>query len=243
MIRSRAARLLVPCLALVFAAALAVAWSPQPRDPAQTESAARSTGPIADGWVEVDPAKGASCGNVSSIARSILLKTAERAKARGCNVTTTGAGGLAVSRCAASRVAIVTSDMIDFWNSMVANSWATIGPRDWPIYPSPKSQSGTIRAYGTRLFVSPHPMFLTDKVRVSVRKVEGMNATNVTFCASNLHGQVSRKWELRLTGSTPDGKLYTKEFTGLRGFVPSVNFAGTQLTRQMQYRVRGTGLN
>lgn len=227
------------------AAALLLGWSPQPEpEAARSQTHEISTpDPMTAEWVETDPSQGASCGSVASIALPIFIETAERARARNCTLTKTATGGLAANACTASASAALVSDMLNFWNRMAGNSWATIGPRDWTIYPSPESHSGTILAKGTRLFVSPHPMFLTDKVRVSVRKVEGLNATNVTFCASNAAGAVQKKWELRLTGSTPDNELYTKEFSGLRGLVPSINFQGTQLTRKMGYRVRGTGLN
>ncbi len=187
-----------------------------------------------------------SCGNVATVARDIYNTFGTELKALGRAVTSllTGGGLVVTSPCMAKadKVYEATRSMIRKWNEQVAkNSWATIGPRRWHVEPEAEalSHSGTIQAWGTRIFVHQQP-FVGDKVRVSIRKVEGQNPTEVTVCKTDLRGQSFRIWEFRIDGNDPDGKLYTKEFTGVKGWVLSTQLAGKNAVRKLEYRVRGT---
>ena len=82
--------------------------------------------------------------------------------------------------------------------------------------------------------------FTGDKVRVSIRKVEGENPTEVTVCKTDVRGTSFKIWEFRMDASDPAGKLYTKEFTSVKGWVLSTQLAGKNAVRKLEYKIRGT---
>lgn len=188
----------------------------------------------------------AACTSVTKIAAEIYPKYVAVNRTLGCEIITVATGGqIPEPECVASaqKVEETGRQMISHWNDMTSNSWATLGPRRWDINPSGSatSHSGTIQSLGTRLFVQEAPI-TSRTARVSIRKVDGNGTVTVTVCATAPNGSQTTLWTFNMDAGDADGKLWSRDLSGVQGKILSVHLVGKSRLRKLQYRVRGTAL-
>ena len=188
----------------------------------------------------------AACTSAAKIASEIYPKYVAVNRTIGCKIVTLATSGqVPEPKCveSAQKMEEMGRKMIASWNDMVANSWATIGPRRWDINGSSSavSHSGTIQSLGTRLFVQEAPI-TSSTARVSIRKVDGNGTVTVTVCATGSNGNPTTLWTFTMDANDSDGKLWSRDFSGVKGKILSVHLVGKTPLRKLEYRVRGTAL-
>lgn len=118
------------------------------------------------------------------------------------------------------------------WNSLVGNSWATIGPRDLLI--NNRSESGTIWGQTNRTFITPPSR--NNSVTITLRKTDGKAKTGVTICTTD-----SRNNRRTVHSYTFNSGNYTRTKTfvipNARNKVISVNMRNYSVGNKFKYTI------
>jgi hypothetical protein len=179
-----------------------------------------------------------SCTSAAQVVADVWEKAGEVAMAIGCGVATV-AGGVDFSTCYASAnfLSELTSTLIGWWNSVVDNSWATIGPR---LLELNTDLDGKLVSTSGRMFVSLP--IATDKITVTIDERDGKAKTSVVVCKHDKKGnatQVATKW----FNDTNDKQKKTDEHrevvvTGAKDHIISVHLDAKSVANTFSYTVR-----
>lgn len=166
------------------------------------------------------------CGG-SSMAAQILKNHQDKLKQLGCKND---------KECIAKRQELIDNAKT-FWNTMVGNSWATIGPRDLQLGADLK---GTVINPGERRFVSSVPVIDYDNMTVKIDKRGGQAETSIQISKLDAQGKCSDLF----TETVPSGSgAYSKTFSlsEVRGSVITVRLTPKGLGRKLEYTLRADG--
>ena len=193
----------------------------------------------------------ANCQTGAKVASDLWKTYDDEAKKVGC-VLGTGAvviatGGMKLpeavkiySECLqkADKADKITRNVIQKWNDLVNNNWATLGPRKLEMN---DTQTGTIRSQGTRMFVTPTPV--SDALEIAITKERFRGKTRVTVCkyapsGPGLNANGDKIWEFTIgKGLSNKGKTWRRQFGDVAGHIVSVSFKGQSLAKSMKYRL------
>ncbi|MBB3184401.1 hypothetical protein FHR95_001962 [Halomonas fontilapidosi] len=128
----------------------------------------------------------------------------------------------------------IVDKMINRWNDLAGNSWAKIGPR---MLEFGSTQKGTIRSKGTRVFVSPHPVY--GEIDLTIEKVGMRGKTYVEACKFP-EGLDSGEeiWSFTIDpGGQNVGKQWSRTFDNVDSHIVAVKFAGQSWAKGMEYQL------
>lgn len=180
-----------------------------------------------------------NCNSAASVAADIWGKVHNVAIQGGC-AAAQAAGYVDYASCfnTATKINDLTGKLVQFWNSKVNNSWATIGPRRLNLN---QNLTGTIVSTGGRKFVS-FPILNKNSVRITIDETGGKGKTSVTVCKINKNNQktnVGTKW----FNDTSQKKKKTNEkrtFTvnGAKNQIITVHMDGKSVGNTFKYKLR-----
>ncbi|MCL4789887.1 MAG: hypothetical protein KJ070_24425, partial [Verrucomicrobia bacterium] len=122
------------------------------------------------------------------------------------------------------------------WNSLVGNTWASLGPR--PLTFGTKLK-GTVVSTGGRVFITPAPLPAhTDEVEIKLEKTGGKGKTSVTACKISANGKAEQLWSFTIDpGDENEGKTWSRKFKNLNGYILSVHLDCKSLSKKMEYEL------
>jgi hypothetical protein len=126
----------------------------------------------------------------------------------------------------------IFTSMVDWWNDMVNNSWATIGPRQlqWSGI-----MNGTLQLGGGRVFCSAAP---SDKenVEITIEKLDGKAETEIEICKMRKDGSsVTTHTFTFANGNDNIGTVKTRTVTAAKDDVICVHLNNKSVTNSFQY--------
>ncbi len=132
-------------------------------------------------------AQAIGCGKGKEIAKKLFDKSRDVAEVAGCYYVQ-AAYGVPKALCSAATKTTrkVEKEMRNYWNRMVKNSWATIGPRALQIG---KTEKGTLVGPLSRLFVSGRPVG-PPTVKITVKRTGGKAKAEATICKTDSKGNL-----------------------------------------------------
>lgn len=203
--------------------------APQRRRTAMSMSKRLAIGVLASGVLLAQPALAADCGG-DNIAASILKNHQDKLKNLGCK------GDEDCIKDRAKKEALI-KEGIRFWNSMVGNSWAAIGPRELEIA---KELKGTVVNPGERKFITALPIIDFDNLDLAINKQGGKAETSIQI--SKLDARGSCSVVATETVAAGDGSYRkTVNLTAVRGSVLIVRLTPKGLGRKLEYTLNATG--
>ncbi len=121
---------------------------------------------------------------------------------------------------------------VNGWNSLVGNSWATIGPRDLRF--NNRSESGIIMGQTNRTFITPPAR--NNTVTITLRKTDGKAKTGVTICTTDINN--NRRTVHSYTFNNGN-YTRTKTFTihNARNKVISINMRNYSVGNKFRYTI------
>lgn len=122
------------------------------------------------------------------------------------------------------------------WNSLVGNTWASLGPR--PLTFGTKLK-GTVVSTGGRVFITPAPLPAhTDEVEIKLEKTGGKGKTSVTVCKISANGKAEQLWSFTIdSGDENEGKTWSRKFKNLNGYILSVHLDCKSLSKKLEYEL------
>ena len=127
------------------------------------------------------------------------------------------------------------SDMVNFWNRLAGNKWATIGPRRLKF---DSVQEGNVINPTKRTFVAATPLD-SDSVDVILTKVQGGANTHVAVCSHGRDGDSRLEKDTIITRNNPDGFVWnTGEMTDMLDRVISVQIDPAGTARHLKYTLK-----
>jgi len=198
--------------------------------------------------VTPDPARAQSCQSATQVASDLWSEYGDIAQQVGCAGVTAGtvvaSGGTSLPQAVsqykacvgkADEAAAVADGMVQAWNRLARNSWATFGPRRLALN---QDHEGTIRSSGTRMFVTESPITAAT-LNLSVEKLRFRGKTDVTVCTFLPDGTEDRVWNFQMApGLGNKGNTWTRELNDVAGRIVSVFFNGRSAAKSMKYRLR-----
>ena len=130
------------------------------------------------------------------------------------------------------KAAVVT--LRNYWNWIVNNSGATIGPRRLEI--DGGNETGTIMGQTKSTFVTP-PSF-EDKVTITINKYDGKAETGVAICTHAQDG-TSNTVSTYTFPNGNDAKVKTFVINNARGKIISVAMKNNSVGNKFIYRING----
>lgn len=193
----------------------------------------------------------ANCQTGAKVASDLWKTYDDEAKKVGCVLGTGAAviatGGMKLPEAAkiyseclqkTDKADQIARNVIQQWNDLVNNNWATIGPRKLEMN---STQTGTIRSQGTRMFVTPTPV--SDALEIAITKERFRGKTRVTVCkyspsGPGLNANGDKIWEFTVDkGLGNKGKTWRRQFGDVAGHIVSVSLKGQSLVKSMKYSV------
>jgi hypothetical protein len=180
-----------------------------------------------------------SCDSAAKVLSDIWPEYDKVVNVAGCTIVTVASNGTVPPNACldvATKVADITENMISFWNKMVNNNWATIGPRrlDYGT-----TLTGTVVSKGERMFVAALPTD-KDKVDLKIKKTDGKAETDVTVC-KDYRGTKTPVWAFTIpNGDDNVGQVWSRSLTGLKARELTVHFGGNSVTNSMSYELTAT---
>lgn len=184
---------------------------------------------LASGVLLARPALAVDCGG-DNIAATILKNHQDKLRNLGCK----GDEDCIKDR---EKKAELVKEGIKFWNSMVGNTWAAIGPRELEFTAELK---GTVVNPGERKFITAMPIIDFDNASLVINKQGGKAETAIQISRLDARGTCSVV--ATETVSAGDG-AYSKTvaLTAVRGSVLIVRLTPKGLGRKLEYTLKATG--
>jgi hypothetical protein len=186
-----------------------------------------------------------SCKSAAKTASQLYEKVGEEAVAAGCVAVKLALekGGTFdvkdLSQCygIASFATTLTSGLVSYWNQLVGDGSATIGPRDLPF---DETEKGKLVGTSGRMYISlPLP---TDSAEVTITERDGKAKTSVVVCEHTPDGkfhEVKTVWFNQDDRAKDDrSETRTVSLEGLRGRPISVHLDAKSVANTFEYAVR-----
>lgn len=175
-----------------------------------------------------DQARAQSCDSASKVTADIWDEVDAFVKAYPCSN---------VADCAVKQGALMTDKLTRFWNGMVGNSWARIGPRRLPFG---ETLTGTLVGTGGRMFVS-FPAAQTP-ITVTIEETHGEGKASVVICKvndRNKRTKVATKWFNDTKDRRRDGReRRSVSVKGAKGDIITIHLDGKSATKKFGYTIR-----
>ncbi len=182
-----------------------------------------------------------NCNSAASVVADIWTKVHDVAIEIGCGgARAMTAGNLNYSLCfnTAGKLNDLTGNLVQFWNSQVNNSWATVGPRRLDLN---QNHTGTLVSTGGRKFVSL-PVLNKNSITVTIDETGGKGKTSVTVCKINKNNQktnIGTKW---FNDSKQKKKKSNEKQTftvnGAKDHIVTVHMDGKSVGNTFKYKLR-----
>lgn len=202
--------------------------------------------------LQPSPAKAADCESGTQMALAIWKEWGDQMKKGGCFTATAVATVLTEGATAAGAVGMyqtcydtltkfeeITKKVIPKWNSLVGNTWATLGPRALTLN---TALSGTLVSTGGRVFLTAAPLPAnTDEVTLKLKKTGGKGKTSVAVCKVSAHGHADQIWSFTIdAGDDNEDQTWSRTFQNMDGYVLCVHLDCQSVAKKMAYELTAT---
>jgi hypothetical protein len=128
--------------------------------------------------------------------------------------------------------------MVSFWNRMVGNTWAQLGPRELVLN---TNLQGTLQGTGGRMFVMQHPL-RADKATVSIDERDGKAKTEVTICKAGPNASLTPVRTLWFNDEKADKRDQSEDrsvsLSDVKGYLLVVHLDAKSVTNKFAYTLR-----
>jgi len=176
-----------------------------------------------------------ACSKARGYAEKIWAEYKTHAASEGCASPVTGPGRFRACFIKPGRAQAIGNKMLGWYNNMVNNSWATLGPRTLTATPA----EGTIKLGAGRLFISSIPEH-TGQYDLQIRKRGGKAAAQISLCKITDDGTFHQAGALSIpNGDDNVGRTFTLRATQpMEGGLVAA-WVDTQSANDFEYAISG----